>query len=151
MAKTRGAGSCIFCGIVRGETDSATVFEDEVSLAFLDHRPLLPGHCLIVPKVHVETLPDLPPDLAGPLLQNVQLLCRAVEKGLEAEGSFVAVNNRISQSVPHLHFHVVPRWKGDGLFSAKLLWKRSPYKDEAERQIMTEKIRHAVEEVQGVL
>jgi histidine triad (HIT) family protein len=144
-----GKPQCIFCGIVRGEKESAVVFEDEVSLAFLDHRPLLPGHCLIVPRIHVDTLPDLSPDLAGPLLQNVQLLCRAVEKGLEAEGSFVAVNNRISQSVPHLHFHVVPRWKGDGLFSAKLLWKRSPYKDEAARRIVTEKIRRAVDELRS--
>lgn len=144
-----GKPQCIFCGIVRGEAESALVFEDEISLAFLDHRPLLPGHCLIVPRVHVETLPDLSSDLTGPLLRNVQLLCRAVETGLEAEGSFVAVNNRISQSVPHLHFHVVPRWKGDGLFSAKLLWKRSPYKDEAARRIVMEKIRRAVEEVRG--
>jgi histidine triad (HIT) family protein len=147
VAKPRGSASCVFCGIVRGETESSIVFADEVSLTFLDHRPLLPGHCLIVPKVHVETLPDLPPDLAGALLQNVQLLCRAVEKGLAAEGSFVAVNNRISQSVPHLHFHVVPRWKGDGLFSVKLLWKRSPYRDEAARRTVAEKIRRAVEEV----
>lgn len=146
MGISRG---CVFCGIVRGEAESSLVFEDEVCLAFLDHRPLLPGHCLIVPKTHVETLPDLSPDLAGPFLQNVQLLCRAVERGLEAEGSFVAVNNRISQSVPHLHAHVVPRWKGDGLFSVKLLWKRSPYKDEAARRMVAEKIRRAVGEVRS--
>jgi histidine triad (HIT) family protein len=144
MARSKSPASCAFCAIVRGEAESATVFEDEASVAFLDIRPLLPGHCLIVPKPHVETLPELPGDLAGPLLRNVQLLCRAVERGLEAEGSFVAVNNRISQSVPHLHFHVVPRWKGDGLFSAKLLWKRSPYKDEAARRMVAEKIRRAV-------
>ena len=149
MAKFRGSGACVFCGIVGGEAESSLVFEDEVCLAFLDHRPLLPGHCLIVPKTHVETLPDLSPDLAGPFLQNVQLLCRAVERGMEAEGSFVAVNNRISQSVPHLHAHVVPRWKGDGLFSVKLLWKRSPYKDEAARRVVAEKIRRAVGEVRS--
>jgi histidine triad (HIT) family protein len=141
------AKGCVFCDIVQGKTDAAVVFEDEASIAFLDHRPLLPGHCLLVPKAHAETLPDLPAELAGPYFQNVQLLCQAVERGLAAEGSFVAVNNKISQSVPHLHVHVVPRWKGDGLFSVKLIWKRSPYKDEAARRLVQEKIRRAVEEV----
>lgn len=149
MAKPRGAAAkeCVFCGIVRGTTETAVVFEDEVAVAFLDHRPLLAGHCLLVPKVHVETLPDLPQDLLASFFRDVQLLTRAVEKGMAAEGSFVAVNNRISQSVPHLHVHVVPRWKGDGLFSAKLLWKRSPYRDEAARREVQAKIRRAIEEI----
>lgn len=138
------AKTCIFCDIVQGKAKAAMVFEDDHSIAFLDHRPLLPGHVLLVPKVHVETLPDLPADLAGPLLQTAQRLCRAVEKGLEAEGTFVAVNNKISQSVPHLHVHVVPRWKGDGLFSTKMIWKRSPYKDEEARRVVQEKIRRAL-------
>ncbi|HEX9943149.1 MAG TPA: HIT family protein [Thermoanaerobaculia bacterium] len=146
-AAKAAAKGCVFCDIVRGRTEAAVVFEDNASVAFLDHRPLLPGHCLLVPKEHAETLPDLPADLAGPLFQNAQLLCRAVERGLAAEGSFMAVNNRISQSVPHLHVHIVPRWKGDGLFSVKLLWKRSPYRDEAARRMVQEKIRRAVEEV----
>ena len=120
------------------------VFEDEAAVAFLDHRPLLPGHCLVVPKVHVETLPDLPGDLLAPFFRAVQIVERAVETGLEAEGSFIAVNNRISQSVPHLHVHVVPRWKGDGLFSQKMIWKRSPYKDEAARRMVQGRIREAV-------
>ena len=141
-----GAKGCIFCDIVHGKAKAAVVFEDDQFLAFLDHRPLLSGHVLLVPKTHAETLPDLPPDLAGPLLQHAQRLCRAVEKGLEAEGSFVAVNNKISQSVPHLHLHVVPRWKGDGLFSTKLIWKRSPYKDEEARRVVLEKIRAALGE-----
>jgi histidine triad (HIT) family protein len=140
---------CVFCGIVRGETATAMVFEDEVAVAFLDHRPLLAGHCLLVPRVHAETLPDLPEELLAPFFRDVQLLTRAVEKGLEAEGSFVAVNNRISQSVPHLHVHVVPRWKGDGLFSAKLLWKRAPYRDDAARRLVQAKIRRAIEEVRA--
>lgn len=140
---------CVFCGIVRGDVESARVFEDDSTIAFLDHRPLLPGHVLVVPRTHAETLPDLPGDLLAPLWGNVQRLCRAVESGLEAEGSFVAVNNRISQSVPHLHVHVVPRWKGDGLFSTKMIWKRSSYKDEAARRMVQEKIRRAVEEVRS--
>ena len=147
-AMARPSKSCIFCGIARGEAESSTVFEDGSTIAFLDHRPLLPGHVLVVPKTHVETLPDLPADLLAPLLANVQRLCRAVERGLEAEGSFVAVNNRISQSVPHLHVHVVPRWKGDGLFSTKMIWKRSPYRDEEARRMVQEKIRRAVGETQ---
>jgi histidine triad (HIT) family protein len=138
--------ACVFCDVVRGTTPAAVVFEDDLAVAFLDHRPLLQGHCLLVPKRHVETLPDLPAELAGPLLQTAQLLCRAVERAMEAHGSFLAVNNRISQSVPHLHFHVVPRWKGDGLFSVKLIWKRSPYKDEAARRSVQAKIRRALEE-----
>ena len=151
MPKPRGSAGkgCVFCGIVSGELAATTVFEDDVAVAFLDHRPLLPGHCLVVPKVHVETLPELPEDLLAPFFRDVQLVVRAVEKGLEAEGSFVAVNNKISQSVPHLHVHVVPRWKGDGLFSAKLLWKRSPYRDDAARRQVQEKIRRAVEEARG--
>ena len=139
--------SCVFCAILRGETEAAVVFEDEVSMAFLDHRPLLPGHVLLVPKTHVETLPDLSADLVGPLFQNAQLLSRAVEQGLDAEGSFLAINNKISQSVPHLHLHVVPRWKKDGLFSTKMIWKRSPYKDDEARRVVQEKIRKAVDEI----
>ena len=143
------AKACVFCGIVRGEVEAASVFEDEIAMAFLDHRPLLAGHCLLVPKIHVETLPELPEDLLAPYFRDVQMLCRAVEKGLEAEGSFVAVNNKISQSVPHVHVHVVPRWKKDGLFSAKMLWKRSPYRDEAARRQVQAKIRRAIEEIQA--
>lgn len=117
--------SCIFCKVVRGEIPGHIVFEDEVSLAFLDHRPLFPGHCLLVPKAHFETLTDLPGDLVGPFFKNVQLLSRAVELALAAEGSFVAMNNRVSQSVPHLHVHIVPRRKKDGLKG--FFWPRNKY------------------------
>ncbi len=143
----RSAKACVFCEIARGAAGAEIVLEDETAVAFLDHRPLLPGHCLLIPKVHVETLPDLPEDLLAPYFRDVQILGRAVEKGLGAEGSFVAVNTKISQSVPHLHVHVVPRWKGDGLFSPKLVWKRSPYKDDAARRTVGEKLRQAVEEI----
>jgi histidine triad (HIT) family protein len=120
--------SCTFCRIITGEIASYTVLEDDVTLAFLDHRPLFPGHCLLVPKAHYGTLLDLPTALLTPLMANAQLLARAVEHGLEAHGSFVAINNRVSQSVPHLHIHVVPRRRKDGLKG--FFWPRRPYKDE---------------------
>lgn len=121
---------CPFCKIVRSEVPGYNIFEDDVSLAFLDKRPLFPGHSLLIPKEHYETLIDLPALLVAPLFQNAQLLARAMEKGLEAEGSFVAINNRVSQSVPHLHIHIVPRHKKDGLKG--FFWPRQHYKDEAE-------------------
>ncbi|MGI9065392.1 MAG: HIT family protein [Pyrinomonadaceae bacterium] len=122
--------TCLFCGIVNGEVSASIVFEDEVSIAFLDHRPLFPGHCLLVPKEHFETLADLPVELVGPFFQNAQLLVRAVETALEADGSFVAMNNRVSQSVPHLHVHVVPRRRKDGLKG--FFWPRTKYGSEAD-------------------
>jgi len=121
------AAHCTFCNIIRGEVSSDRVFEDEFSLAFLDHRPVFPGHCLLVPKQHIPTLNDLPTELVGPLFANVQLLVLAVEQGLLAEGTFVAINNRVSQSVPHLHIHVVPRRKKDGLKG--FFWPRQSYRD----------------------
>ena len=122
--------NCIFCSIVSGEVQASVVFEDDISLAFLDHRPLFPGHCLLVPRAHFETLADLPEKLVGPFFKNVQLLARAVEAALGAEGTFVAMNNRISQSVPHLHAHIVPRRKKDGLKG--FFWPRNKYGNEAE-------------------
>ena len=122
--------NCTFCNIIRGSIPSHKVFEDDISLAFLDHRPLFAGHCLFIVKSHLETLSDLPDDLVGPLFLNVQLLSRAVTQGMNAEGSFVAVNNRVSQSVPHFHVHIVPRRKGDGLKG--FFWPRRAYKDAEE-------------------
>ena len=121
--------TCLFCGIIGGEVNATIVFQDEISIAFLDHRPLFPGHCLLVPRDHLETLSDLPSSLIGPFFENVQLLARAVELALEAEGSFVAMNNRISQSVPHFHVHIVPRRKKDGLKG--FFWPRNKYESEA--------------------
>jgi histidine triad (HIT) family protein len=120
---------CAFCKIVRSEAQSYNVFEDDIALAFLDKRPLFPGHCLLIPKSHYETLIDLPASLVAPLFQNAQLLAHAMEKGLQAEGTFVAINNRISQSVPHLHIHIVPRHTKDGLKG--FFWPRQHYQDEA--------------------
>ncbi|MGH7450605.1 MAG: HIT family protein [bacterium] len=125
---TKTIASCTFCKIIRGEIPSYFVFEDEVSLAFLDHRPLFPGHCLLVPRDHHETLADLPADLIAPIFINAQSLARAVEQSMNAEGTFVAMNNRVSQSVPHLHIHIVPRRKKDGLKG--FFWPRQPYKNE---------------------
>ena len=119
------SNNCTFCKIIRGELQSHIVFADDVSLAFLDQRPVFPGHCLLVPKEHHETLADLPADLIAPLFANAQLLARAVELGLQADGTFVAMNNRVSQSVPHLHIHVVPRRRKDGLKG--FFWPRQPY------------------------
>ena len=141
--------NCLFCGIVNGEVSASVVFEDAVSLAFLDHRPLFPGHSLLVPKVHYETLTDLPPGLIGPVFQNVQLLARAVEVALEAEGTFVAMNNRVSQSVPHLHVHIVPRRKKDGLKG--FFWPRRKYQSEAEIVEVQKAIRAALAEMQKTL
>jgi histidine triad (HIT) family protein len=139
--------SCMFCRIIGGEVSSYTVLEDDVTLAFLDHRPLFPGHCLLVPKTHYGTLLDLPAALLTPLMANAQLLARAVERGLEAHGSFVAINNRISQSVPHLHIHVVPRRRKDGLKG--FFWPRQPYKDEGSIAAVQQTLQQAIAQVQA--
>ena len=118
------------------------MLEDAETLAFLDNRPLFPGHTLLVPRDHVETLVDLPDDLLMPLFGNARLLAQAMETGMGAEGSFVAMNNRVSQSVPHLHVHVVPRTKGDGLRG--FFWPRQKYRDEAHAAETAERLRAAV-------
>jgi len=114
-------------------------------MAFLDHRPLFPGHCLLVPKSHYETLRDLPPERIGDFFLNAQTVTAAVEDALRAEGSFVAINNRISQSVPHLHVHIVPRRKGDGLKG--FFWPRRQYQDDAEMRQTQSAIRSAVDQI----
>jgi histidine triad (HIT) family protein len=121
---------CLFCQIATHARPASIVMEDDLALAFLDHRPLFPGHCLLIPKAHIETLGDLPPGCVGPFFAAAQLLARAVETGLSADGSFVAINNRVSQSVPHLHVHVVPRRQKDGLRG--FFWPRGKYANEAE-------------------
>jgi histidine triad (HIT) family protein len=138
-----GDTTCLFCRIVSGQTAARLVFEDEVSLAFLDHRPVFPGHCLLVPRDHYETLADLPGNLVEPFFKNTQLLSRAVEAAMEAHGTFVAMNNRVSQSVPHLHVHLVPRRRKDGLKG--FFWPRYPYKDEGEADSVQTSIRNAVD------
>ena len=137
--------SCVFCKIVSGDLAAAIVFEDEKSLAFLDHRPLFPGHCLLVPRVHYETLADLPETLIQNYFANVQLLAKAVEIAVSAEGSFVALNNRVSQSVPHLHVHVVPRRRKDGLKG--FFWPRNKYQDEEQMKKTQLAIKKAISEL----
>ena len=117
--------ACLFCEIVRGEKAALSVFESDACVAFLDHRPLFPGHTLLVPRDHHETLADLPRELVEPLFGSAQRLASAVEKAMAAEGTFVAINNKISQSVPHLHVHIVPRRRKDGMKG--FFWPRVPY------------------------
>jgi histidine triad (HIT) family protein len=121
---------CVFCDIVAGDTAAHVVASDEVTVAFLDARPVFPGHVLLVPRDHHETLADVPPALIGPLFGAAQRLARAVEAGMDAHGTFVAVNNTVSQSVPHLHVHIVPRRRKDGLRG--FFWPRQRYADDAE-------------------
>ena len=138
--------TCRFCAVARGGPEVFSVFEDEVSLAFLDHRPLFPGHCLLIPRAHIETLADLPEELLGPFFANTQLLARAVELGMKAEGTFVAINNRVSQSVPHLHVHIVPRRKKDGLRG--FFWPRQPYPTEDAMREVQARLRSAISRLQ---
>ena len=134
--------ACLFCEIVRGERTASIVLDEPEALAFLDHRPLFPGHCLVVPRAHHVTLPDVPPAEVGPFFQHVQRVSRAVESGLRAEGVFVAINNKISQSVPHLHVHVVPRRARDGLKG--FFWPRVPYRDADHERAVAEQLRAAI-------
>ena len=143
---SEAGAACPFCEVTRGEVQRHIVFEDDRSIAFLDHRPLFPGHSLLVPREHFETLRDVPDDLLGALFSNVKLLAGAMEDGLGAEGSFVAVNNRVSQSVPHLHVHVVPRRRKDGLRG--FFWPRRKYRDEAEIEQTVSALRTAIARAQ---
>jgi histidine triad (HIT) family protein len=134
--------TCIFCKIIAGEIPCEKVFEDENTFGFLDIGPLFPGHVLLAPKQHSHTLTDLPTDLVGPLFLNAQKLTRAVEKAMEAQGSFIGINNRISQSVPHLHVHIVPRKPKDGLKG--FFWPRKSYSGPEHLKETAEKIRQTL-------
>lgn len=134
---------CIFCDIVAGSQTADVVYEDDVSMAFLDIRPVFPGHTLLVPRDHYETLPDLPGELIAPLFAAAQLLAQAIPAALDAHGTFVAINNKISQSVPHLHVHVVPRRAKDGLRG--FFWPRTKYRSDEERSRIAGSIRTELE------
>jgi histidine triad (HIT) family protein len=121
---------CLFCAIVAGQAPGFVVLDSPRAVGFLDTRPVFKGHVLVVPRDHVDTLTDLPGEAVGPFFGEVRRVAGAVEAGLGAGGTFVAINNRVSQSVPHLHVHVIPRTKGDGLRG--FLWPRQKYADQAE-------------------
>ena len=123
--------ACLFCAVIAGTVDAEVVLADEVVVAFLDHRPVFKGHVLVVPRPHLVTLADLPDERVGPFFRRVQRVSVAVQLAMGADGSFVAVNNVVSQSVAHLHVHVVPRRRKDGLRG--FFWPRVRY-DSAEEQ-----------------
>jgi histidine triad (HIT) family protein len=133
---------CVFCDIIAGTVPAQIVLDDEVAVAFLDARPVFKGHVLVAPRQHYETLPDLPADLVGPLFTRVQRLSAAVLAAFGAQGSFVALNNTVSQSVPHLHVHVVPRSRGDGLRG--FFWPRVKYADADEAAEYAQRLRDAL-------
>jgi histidine triad (HIT) family protein len=134
---------CVFCAIVRRDVEAHVVLDEPDFVAFLDQRPLFKGHVLLVPREHVVTLPDLPAGLRDGFLAAAQRIATAVVDGLGAQGSFVAMNNTVSQSVPHLHLHVVPRTKGDGLRG--FFWPRTKYADLEERGQYAERLRAVLE------
>jgi histidine triad (HIT) family protein len=133
---------CLFCRIASGEVEAQIVFEDDIAIAFLDHRPLFPGHTLLIPRGHYETLGDLPDELIDPYFRDLRLLSVAVRDAMGAQGSFVAANNVVSQSVPHLHFHIVPRVRKDGLRG--FFWPRRKYEGDEHAAETAAKVREAV-------
>ena len=139
------APPCVFCKIAEKDLAAHVVYWDEEAIAFLDSHPLFPGHVLLSPLKHYETLLDLPPELAGSIMRKTQLLARAVQSAMEAEGTFIAINNRVSQTVPHLHIHVVPRRRHDGLRG--FFWPRQQYKDDAEREAVRDAIEREIKKI----
>ena len=134
---------CAFCRILAGDEQGSVVLDEPHALAFLDHRPLFPGHCLVIPREHYVTLADLPQELLEPFFATVQLLSRAIPDAMKKPGSFVAMNNVVSQSVPHLHVHVVPRKPKDGLRG--FFWPRQKYESDEQRDAARDAIRAAIE------
>ena len=127
--------TCVFCDVISGELTAPIVHETADTVAFLDHRPVFKGHTLVVPREHIVTLPELPEDMLTPLFAQVQRIADAITSGLGAQGTFVAVNNVVSQSVAHLHVHVVPRTKGDGLRG--FFWPREKYAENEPEEYAT--------------
>jgi histidine triad (HIT) family protein len=145
MSRETANEECVFCKIAGGKLNAHLVYEDDESIAFLDIDPLFPGHVLLCPREHYETLTDLPMGLAGPMMAKLQLLTKAVENALDSEGSFIAVNNRVSQTVPHLHIHIVPRRRRDGLRG--FFWPRQRYRDEAAKAAVCDAIQREVQKL----
>jgi histidine triad (HIT) family protein len=136
--------ACVFCSIVAGALPAHRVLEDDAFVAFLDARPVFPGHTLVVPRIHRGALADLAQGELGPLLGHGQRIAAAFGPALGADGTFVALNDRVSQSVPHLHLHVVPRRKGDGLRG--FFWPRHKYASPEEAEGLARRIRAALAE-----
>ena len=132
----------MFCNIVAGTNPAEIVYEDQNFIAFLDDRPLFPGHLLLVPREHYVTLLELPDELGGGAMRVLQLLAKAVESALDAEGTFIAINNRVSQSVPHLHIHIVPRRRRDGLRG--FFWPRQKYQDNEAKEAVRDAIEREI-------
>jgi histidine triad (HIT) family protein len=136
---------CTFCNIARAVVPAHVVYEDQKFIAFLDNHPLFPGHVLLCPREHYVTLLELPTELAGSAMTTLQLMAKAVEAALDAEGTFVAINNRVSQTVPHLHIHVVPRRRRDGLKG--FFWPRQKYQDQAAQETVRDAIERKVRQL----
>jgi histidine triad (HIT) family protein len=136
------ATDCIFCKIAAGDLAAQIVYTDRNLIAFLDRHPLFPGHVLLCPREHCSTLLELPPELAATTMTTLQLITRAVETAVDAEGTFIAINNRVSQTVPHLHIHIVPRRRRDGLRG--FFWPRQSYRDEAAKEAIRDAIEREV-------
>ncbi len=131
--------TCTVCRIITGELDASIVLDTPEAVAFLDHRPLFPGHTLVVPRDHVATLPDLPAAEVGPFFLAVQRVAAVLPDAVDAAGTFVAANNVVSQSLPHLHVHVVPRRPKDGLRG--FFWPRQRYETPEEMAAVADRIR----------
>ncbi len=136
------AAECRFCEIVTGEREAEVVLADGEVMAFLDRRPLIHGHVLVVPRDHIETLPDLPAELLEPVFGAARRIAAVMPEVLDAEGTFVALNNRVSQSVPHLHVHVVPRRRKDGLRG--FFWPRHEYESDVHMRQVAASLRAAL-------
>ena len=137
---------CPFCAVAAGAADAQVVYEDASTLAVLDHAPLFIGHVLLIPRAHVKTIYEADAATLTALALASKRLAIAVTEAMQADGCFIAQNNVVSQSVPHLHTHVIPRRKGDGLFSPRVIWKRTRYRDAAEMAEVAARIRAALPE-----
>ncbi len=135
--------NCTFCSLIKNLDNDLIIFEDNFTIAFLDRRPLFKGHTLLIPKSHFETLSELPDELVSKVFTNVKTIDIAVQKATHSEGSFVAINNKISQSIPHLHIHIVPRKHKDGLRG--FFWPRIIYETELEEKNMALKIKNEIQ------
>lgn len=141
--------TCLFCRIIAKDEKSFIVFEDENFISFLDKRPLFPGHSLLLPKLHVNTIYDLPKNLSASIVQHTKLVGKAIENAMQSEGSFIALNNIVSQSVPHLHIHLVPRNKGDGLKG--FFWPRNKYESEEHMSAIQKQIQDEIKQLEKEL